>query len=419
MAKRRAMPNMEIFYYTVTGIFLTGIVLNSAKLIVSLQRKSKTRLTRHIQFTTASNLFISLLSSLGLLAARISRSSSLEVGIEIFLLVVIVYLIANLTCCFIAMTIDRVLSLYRKTYRKSILHVCVWLNLLVPIATSGTLGAIGAHKKQIAGAELIPVLVIFTVISSWLSICLFLRKVRRMLMVVMPLNEDTVFQASKTGQYCPDFSSSQIQARPQELEAFASQNEGTIQLHTNVKTSNIKSPLHTKRLRSSSIPTRPASRTIPLGSPVKTTPLRSHSIPTGPPMKISPIKSPSKMRALKSSLKSTREELEESVKRHVSFVFGEELEIWRREKEFRRLGNEKQVTSVCVLMLACYTLCFVPLSTSCLYYGKFCLKSSVFTINYILAALTVVLDPLVFMVYSKYDGIIDNSSRVTDQNEDS
>ena len=409
------MNRMEIFYYTVTGIFLTGIVLNSAKLIVSLQRKSKTRLTRYIQFTTTGNLFISLLGSLGLLAARISRSSSVEVGIAIFLLVVIIYLIANLTCCFIAMTIDRVLSLYRKTYRKGILHVCVWLNLLVPIATSGTLGAIGAHKKQISGAELIPVLVIFTVISSWLLIFLFLRKVRRMLMVVMPVNDDgaTVFHSSTNGQYCADFSSSRTPDRLQGLES-------TIQLRSNdVETSPIKSPLHTKASRSSSIPTRPRSMTIPLGSPLKTTPLRTHSIPAELPLKTSLIKSPSKMRVLKSNLKTTRDDLEESVKRHVSFVFGKELEIWRREKEFRRLGNEKQATVVCVLMLACYTLCFVPLSTSCLYFGKFCLNSIVFRINYIVAALTVVLDPLLFMIYKKYDGIVDSSSRVIDENEDS
>ena len=409
------MNRMEIFYYTVTGIFLTGIVLNSAKLIVSLQRKSKIRLTRYIQFTTVGNLFISLLGSLGLLAARISRSSSIEVGIAIFLHVVIIYLIANLTCCFIAMTIDRMFALHRKTYPKGILYVCVWLNFLVPIATSGTLGAVGAHKKQISGAELIPVLVIFTVISSWLLIFLFLRKVRRMLMVVMPINDDgtTVFHSSTNDQYCDDFSSSRAPDRSQGLDL-------TIQLHSNdVKTSSMKSPLHTKASRSSSMPTRPRSRTIPLGSPLKTTPLRSHSIPTELPLKTSLVKSPSKMRALKSSLKTAREELEESVKRHVSFVFGKELEIWRREKEFRRLGNERQATFVCILMLTCYTLCFVPLSTSCLYYSKFCLNSIVFRINYIVAALTVVLDPLLFVIYKKCDGVVDNSSRVIDENEDS
>lgn len=103
--------------------------------------------------------------------------------------------------------------------------------------------------------------------------------------------------------------------------------------------------------------------------------------------------------SLKSSLKRKEDTLKDVAQRSVCFLIGKETEIWRKEKEIRRIEKERDKALIFIVLLLCYSICFLPLCCILLYYGEFSLELLGCKIAYSISASFAVVEPIVYIVY--------------------
>ena len=105
------------------------------------------------------------------------------------------------------------------------------------------------------------------------------------------------------------------------------------------------------------------------------------------------------MQSLKSNLKKTENSMKEFAHRSVCFLIGRETEIWHKQKEILRIEREREKAVSFLLLLLCYSICFVPFSFILLYHGTFSIRNLACRIAYVSAALFVIIEPTVYILY--------------------
>lgn len=106
--------------------------------------------------------------------------------------------------------------------------------------------------------------------------------------------------------------------------------------------------------------------------------------------------------SLKSSLRRTEPTLKDAAQRSVCFFIGKETEIWRREKEIRRIEKERDKALLFIVLMLCYSFCFVPFCFVLLWSRSFSLQSLGCRIGYTIAASFAILEPVVYLTYMGY-----------------
>ena len=179
---------MDWAFVVYGGIFFFGLVLCVVKLFYMFQNKTKGYMNLCVQYSTGTTLFVSLIGTLGILAARLSNASG-EIGVDIFLLTLIVYLITAVSFCFIAICIEICTSLLRRGKVNVFLRLCLGLIILSPISISGIVIGLSAKEGQLVGTCIAPMAILIVVISSIVFLVGIFRKAKLLANAISPVPE--------------------------------------------------------------------------------------------------------------------------------------------------------------------------------------------------------------------------------------
>ena len=291
---------------------------------------------------------MTLFGALGIFAARLSNAT-MEVGSEIFVTAVLLYIIANQSCFIILSAIERYMSLNRKANKTSTFRFGICIIIIIPTGTSGAIGGAGAREGKVVGIRVIPTVVFGTVVITWILIVLFFRKAKRLARTVVPIKEESQ--------------------------------------------SNIDMVNHSFHLSASDMPLYKNGKVAiepAIGQAENTQAFRKISNANHSELEA--------VKFLRSCLKRSGQTLADSAKRNVCFYIGKEVEIWRREKVLRRIEKEKETALKCILMLLCYIVCFFPLSFLCCFQEGLSYRNVQVRLCCALAALFVIFDPTIYIL---------------------
>ena len=323
---------MDWIIFIYGGTFFFGVALSIAKLFYTFQRKTRGYTNLCIQYKTGACIFVYLLGTLGILAAQLSNASG-EVGVDIFLFTVLVYVITAVSLCFISMALEMSMSLLRKAKIKVLLRCCLGLIVLLPISTSGMVRGISGGEARMMGTHVLSAYVILSITLSSIFLVAFLRKAKLLAIAIFPICDQ---QYKEAGNVVSNMPKDDIKVLPESpAEVCNESNNNTMMVR----------------------------------------------------------------QSLKSSLKKTENGLREAVHRSVCFLIGKETEVWRKEKEIRRIEKERDKALLFIILLLCYSVCFLPFCSVLLYHGTFSLQILACRITYALATLFAIVEPIVYLLY--------------------
>lgn len=342
---------MEGFHIFTMCIYIVGAVLNSFKICCVTFQSGRQSLHAILQHASANALLTCIAGCTGLLLTQVPRTSKKEWSLNLQMSN-LVHLIAVYSFTCLALDVDRQLALSQKLGKSYITFASKTLIWLGPILCVSSVFAVGLLRKQTVGYFLVPSIVLPTILLSLVFNSLHYRKLKQSLTTVCPIEDSE-----------------------------AGNNEILVET-TSVKLSslhNIESNVTESSTADSILTVNPIDK--------------SHSV------------SKKQIKSLKSSLKKTSSQ-ESSVPRRVVFVFGVELENWRRVKEFRRLKDEKVHARSCCVLLLCYSFCFVPITVLLLVHYEMFGYDMIFKTAYAMSVSITVVDPSVLLLRFHSDALI-------------
>ena len=323
---------MDWMFVLYGAMFFFGLILCIAKLFYMFHKKTKGYTNLCIQYITGTSVFVLLIGTLGIIAARLSNVSG-EVGVDIFLVALIWYLITTVTFCFIAIGLEIFASLLRKGNVNILLRVCLGLIVLSPICTTAIVVGLSAKEGQLIGTHVLSIMIFVAVILSSIFVVIILRKAKFLATAISPIFEQQSNDRNDVEVNSP---------------------KGSVAIHPG--------------------------------------PSANEDIETNNNKIVA-------MQSLKSNLKKTEKSMKEFAHRSVCFLIGRETEIWHRQKEIRRIERERDKAVLFLVLLLCYSICFLPFGFLLLYHGTFSIQNLACRIAYVSAAFFAIIEPTVYILY--------------------